>query len=91
MFCEDPDCLELAALQKRTIEELLIGQDPPANKTIKPEFLRLAPPLFLRLGFWEEKGRGARRKERFFYCSLSTAAVNLFISFLNSFIYNKKT
>ncbi|XP_023342997.1 CCR4-NOT transcription complex subunit 11 [Eurytemora carolleeae] len=45
---QDPDCLELAALQKRTIEELLIGQDPPANKTIKPEFLRLAPPLFLR-------------------------------------------
>ena len=66
MFCEDPDCLELAALQKRTIEELLIGQDPPANKTIKPEFLRLAPPLFLRLGFWEEKGGGQGERRDFF-------------------------
>jgi len=42
------DCGELASLQKTTVEELLLGPDPPANRSVKPEFLRLAPPLFIR-------------------------------------------
>lgn len=33
---------------RRTIEELLLGHDPPAIKAVKPEFMRFAPPLFLR-------------------------------------------
>jgi len=45
---QDLERNELASLQRRTIEELLLGPDPPANRTIKPEFMRLAPPLYIR-------------------------------------------
>jgi len=31
--------------QKQCIEGLLIGQDAPFRKYMKPEFIRLAPPL----------------------------------------------
>ena len=31
--------------QKVAMETLLLGQDAPFNKYIKPEFIRLAPPL----------------------------------------------
>ena len=45
---QEHDAAQAAALQRRIIEELLVGPEPPAAKTLRPEFLRLAPPLFLR-------------------------------------------
>jgi hypothetical protein len=36
---------ELASLQKQVIESLLIGPEAPYKQCIKPEFIRLAPPL----------------------------------------------
>jgi len=45
---QDPASAHAGAAQRRTIEELLVGPDPPGMKTLRPEFMRLAPPLFLR-------------------------------------------
>ena len=45
---QDPTSAHAEAAQRRTIEELLVGPDSPGLKTLRPEFLRLAPPLFLR-------------------------------------------
>lgn len=45
---QDPTAAHTGAAQRRTIEDLLLGPDPPALKSLRPEFLRLAPPLFLR-------------------------------------------
>jgi len=36
------------ATQRRTIEELLVGPSPPCQKTVRPQLMRLVPPLFLR-------------------------------------------
>lgn len=35
-------------IRRRTIEELLAGPNAPGLKTLRPEFQRLVPPLFLR-------------------------------------------
>jgi len=45
---QDPASAHAGAAQRRTIEELLVGPEPPGMKTLRPEFMRLAPPLFLR-------------------------------------------
>ena len=46
---QDPTSAHAGAAQRRTIEELLVGPDSPLGlKMLRPEFLRLAPPLFLR-------------------------------------------
>ena len=45
---QDPTSAHAGAAQRMTIEELLVGPDSPGLKTLRPEFLRLAPPLFLR-------------------------------------------
>lgn len=45
---QDPANTSCAAAARRTIEDLLLGHSPPAMKTLRPEFLRFAPPLFLR-------------------------------------------
>jgi len=45
---QDLERTEQAGLQRRTIEELLLGPEPAANRTIQPEFMRLAPPLYIR-------------------------------------------
>jgi len=42
------DNVDLPTLQRKTIEGLLLGPDPLATKTLKPEFLRIPPPLYLR-------------------------------------------
>jgi len=44
----DPTTAHTVAQQRRTIEELLVGPEAPCLKTLRPEFMRLAPPLFLR-------------------------------------------
>jgi hypothetical protein len=38
---------ELTTMQKQTIEALLVGQDAPSRQCMKPEFIRLAPPLHI--------------------------------------------
>jgi len=45
---QDPSSTSCAAAARRTIEDLLLGHSPPAIKTMRPEFMRFAPPLFLR-------------------------------------------
>lgn len=45
---QDPASAHARAAQRRTIEELLVGPDPPGLKTLRPEFMRLVPPLYLR-------------------------------------------
>ena len=45
---QDPTSAHAGAAQRRTIEELLVGPDSLGLKTLRPEFLRLAPPLFLQ-------------------------------------------
>lgn len=37
-----------AASQRRTIEQLLLGPGAPCQKTLRPQVMRLVPPLFLR-------------------------------------------
>jgi hypothetical protein len=36
---------ELASFQKQVIESLLVGPDAPYKQSMRPEFIRLAPPL----------------------------------------------
>ena len=45
---KDPTSAHAGAAQRRTIEELLVGPEAAGLKTLRPEFLRLVPPLFLR-------------------------------------------
>jgi len=44
----DPSPAHTLVAQRRTIEELMTGADPPGLKTLRPELQRLAPPLYLR-------------------------------------------
>jgi len=44
----DPSPAHTLAQQRRTVEELVTGPEPPALKSLRPEFLRLPPPLYLR-------------------------------------------
>merc|ERR1719495_977741 len=44
----DPTTAHTVAQQRRTIEELLVGPEAPCLKTLRPEFMRLALPLFMR-------------------------------------------
>jgi hypothetical protein len=34
-------------MQKQTIDSLLVGPDAPFRQSMKPEFIRLAPPLHI--------------------------------------------
>jgi len=45
---EPGSSLAFSASQRRTIEDLLTGSSPPCQKTLRPELMRLVPPLFLR-------------------------------------------
>jgi len=45
---QDPQAAHTGAAQRRTIEELLVGPNPPSGRTVRPELMRLVPPLFLR-------------------------------------------
>ena len=38
---------EMINMQKQTIDALLVGPDAPFRQSMKPEFIRLAPPLHL--------------------------------------------
>lgn len=38
---------EMINMQKQTIESLLVGPDAPFRQSMKPEFIRLAPPLHM--------------------------------------------
>jgi len=53
---QDPAAAHAGAAQRRTIEELLVGPDPPGLRTLRPELLRPAPPLHLREDemIWQE-------------------------------------
>jgi len=45
---ELPQDPHAGAAQRRTIEELLVGPGAASQRTVRPELMRLVPPLFLR-------------------------------------------